>query len=110
MNKKHFLVIEEQTSRRTINLESTTCSIGRDRNNQIVLNSSRVSRYHAILLRITIPGTDEQQFFRIIDGDLKGQRSKNGFKVNGNSCLSYDLQHGDVISFCEDIIATYCSN
>ncbi len=107
MNKKHFLVIEDQTSQRTVYLESTTCSIGRDRNNQIVINSPRISRYHAILLRITIPGNDEQQFFRIIDGDLKGRRSKNGFKVNGNFCLSYDLQHGDVISFCEDAIATY---
>ena len=104
--KKHFLVIEDQKNRCTINLESKTCSIGRDPHNLIALNSPQVSRYHATLLRITIPGTESYQF-RIIDGDLKGRRSKNGFKVNGNVCFSYDLQHGDVITFCEDITATY---
>ncbi len=108
MNKKHFLIIKEPTSQRTINLESTTCSIGRDANNLIVIDSPRVSRYHATLLRITISDSDNH-LFRIIDGDLKGRRSKNGFKVNGNVCLSYDLKHGDVISFCEDITATYYS-
>ena len=104
--KQHFLVIKDRQNQRIINLESETCSIGRNPDNPIVLNSPRVSRYHAILLRITRPGSDSYQF-RIIDGDLKGRRSKNGFKVNGNDCLSYDLQHGDVITFCEDITATY---
>jgi signal transduction histidine kinase/pSer/pThr/pTyr-binding forkhead associated (FHA) protein len=110
MNKlppqKHFLVIEDQKTRCTLSLESETCSIGRDPHNLIVLNSPKISRYHATLLRITLPGTDSYQF-RIIDGDLKGRRSRNGFKVNGNVCFSYDLQPGDVITFCEDITATY---
>ncbi|MGL5940266.1 MAG: ATP-binding protein [Waterburya sp.] len=110
MNKlqpqKHFLIIEERKTQRTLSLESETCSIGRDPHNLIVLDSPKVSRHHATLLRITIPGTDSHQF-RIIDGDLKGRRSKNGFKVNGNVCFSYDLKHGDVITFCEDITATY---
>ena len=105
--KKHSLVIEEgEKNQRTINLESKTCSIGRHPNNLIVLDSPQISRYHATLLRITIPGAEGDRF-RIIDGDLKGRRSKNGFKVNGNMCFSYDLQHGDVITFCEDITATY---
>ncbi|MGL6339989.1 MAG: FHA domain-containing protein, partial [Waterburya sp.] len=104
--KKHFLVMEERKTQRTLSLESETCSIGRDPHNLIVLDSPKVSRHHATLLRITIPGTDSYQF-RIIDGDLKGRRSKNGFKVNGNVCFSYDLQHGDVITFCEDITAIY---
>ena len=84
MNKKHFLIIEEPTSRRTINLQSTTCLIGRDANNLIILNSPLVSRYHASLLRITISGNGNQQFYRIIDGDLNGKRSSNSFKVNNN--------------------------
>ena len=104
--KQHYLVIKDRKNQRIINLESETCSIGRNPDNSIVLNSAQVSRYHAILLRITIPGSENYQF-RIIDGDLKGRRSKNGFKVNGHDCLSYDLQHGDVITFCEDITATY---
>jgi pSer/pThr/pTyr-binding forkhead associated (FHA) protein len=87
-------------------LESATCSIGRDEKNLIVLNSPKISRYHATLLRITTPGADSHQF-RIIDGDLNGRRSRNGIEVNGNRCFSYDLQDGDVISFCEGIIAKY---
>ncbi len=110
MNKlhvqKHFLVIEDQKAKRTINLESETCSLGRDPHNSIVLKSPRISRYHATLLRITIPGTEGDRF-RIIDGDLTGKRSKNGFKVNDHICFSYDLQDGDVITFDDDIIATY---
>ena len=105
--KKHLLVVEESNDkRRIIDLESTTYSIGRDSSNSIVLDSSQISRYHATLLRITIPGTNDFQF-RIIDGDLKGRRSKNGFRVNSKVCFSYDLQHNDVITFGEDIIATY---
>lgn len=105
--KKHLLTIEESNkNRRIINLESTTYSIGRDYSNLIIIDSSQISRHHATLLRITIPGTENHQF-RIIDGDLKGRRSKNGFKVNGNVCFSYDLQNNDVITFSDDIIATY---
>ena len=103
---KHCLVINNNQKQSTINLESETYSIGRDPHNSIVLNSPKISRYHATLLRIAIAGTDSYQF-RIIDGNLKGKRSKNGFKVNDKSCLSYDLQDGDVIDFGARIIATY---
>lgn len=107
--KKHLLIIEESNNeQRVINLESATYSIGRDLNNLIVISSSQMSRYHATLLRITIPGTNDFQF-RIIDGDLKGRRSRNGFKVNENACVSHDLQNNDVITFGKNIIATYKS-
>ncbi len=105
-SQKHFLVIKEQNTQRTIQLESETCSIGRDPHNTIVLNSALISRYHATLLRISISVT-ENDIFRIIDGDLTGQRSTNGFKVNNNTCFSYDLQDGDVITFADNITATY---
>ena len=103
---KHFLVIKNKKSKYTINLESTTYSIGRAPDNLIVLNSPNVSRYHATLLRITTPRTESYQF-RIIDGDLNHKRSRNGIKVNGKTCFSYDLQHDDVITFSENITATY---
>ncbi|MDJ0592346.1 MAG: ATP-binding protein [Pleurocapsa sp. MO_226.B13] len=103
---KHFLVIENDKEQSTLHLESETYSIGRDPHNSIILNAPKISRYHATLLRIAIAGTDSYQF-RIIDGNLKGKRSRNGFKVNGKSCLSYDLQDGDVIDFGDRITATY---
>ena len=106
--QRHQLIIQNQGDRRTVDLESATCSIGRDPNNPIVLDSAKISRYHATLLRITTAGSDNYQF-RIIDGDLNGRRSTNGIEVNGKSCLSHDLQDGDVITFYEGITATYKS-
>ena len=103
---KHLLVIKNQENQRTINLESATYSIGRDEKNSIILDSPKISRCHATLLRITIPGTDSHQF-RIIDGDLNGKRSRNGIEVNNKSCFSYDLQDGDVITFHEGTTASY---
>ena len=103
---KHLLVIKNQGNQRIINLESATYSIGRDEKNSIVLDSPKISRCHATLLRITIPGTDSHQF-RIIDGDLNGKRSRNGIEVNNKSCFSYDLQDGDVITFYEGTTACY---
>ena len=105
-SSKHQLIIQNQSDRRTVNIESATCSIGRDPKNNIVLDSPKISRYHATLLRITSPGTDSYHF-RIIDGDLNGKRSTNGIEVNGKSCFSYDLQDGDVITFYQGITASY---
>ena len=104
--QRHQLIIQNQSDRRTVELESATCSIGRDPNNPIVLDSPKISRHHATLLRIATSGSDNYQF-RIIDGDLNGKRSTNGIEVNGTSCLSHDLQDGDVITFYEGITATY---
>lgn len=67
---EHLLVVEDQLGKRTIVLESATCSIGRDSTNFIVLKSSKVSRHHATLLRVTISETS-QHLFRLIDGDLQ---------------------------------------
>ena len=104
---KHQLIIQSmEKERRIVNLESATCSIGRDPQNLIVLNSPKISRYHATLLRITSNKADNYHF-RIIDGDLNGRRSTNGIKINGQACLSYDLQDGDVVTFYQGITATY---
>ncbi len=105
-SNRHCLVIRNGQTERTINLESATYSIGRAADNPIVLKSPKVSRYHATLLRITTPGNDGYRF-RIIDGDLNHRRSRNGIKVNGRACFAYDLQPNDVITFAENITATY---
>ncbi len=103
---EHLLVIEDSQGKRTIALEAATCSVGRDLTNSIVLYSHLVSRHHATLVRLTMPETITY-LFRIIDGNLKGKRSKNGLIVNGSRCFSHDLQHGDVISFGGDVRARY---
>lgn len=95
---RHLLVIKDLQGQRTIPLQEATYSLGRDSRNAIVLRSRSVSRQHAILLRVTVPETD-QYAFRIIDGSFKGKRSTNGLFVNGTKCFSHDLMHGDVIEF-----------
>ncbi|BAY40582.1 diguanylate cyclase/phosphodiesterase with FHA and GAF sensor [Nostoc sp. NIES-2111] len=95
---RHILVVQDLQGQRTIPLQEATYSIGRHNSNAIVIYSRSVSRQHAILLRVTIPGTD-QCSFRIIDGNFKGQGSTNGLFVNGTKCYSHNLQHGDVITF-----------
>jgi len=102
----HYLVISDGQGKRVIPLESSTYSIGRDPNNSIPLKSRWVSRQHAILLRVTLPDSNNY-LFRIIDGDLQGKRSTNGLLINGRSQISYDLKHGDVINFGKDIEAHY---
>ena len=102
----HLMVVEDRQGKRTIALKASTCSIGRDPANSIVLNSNLISRQHAILLRMTTPNTDTY-FFRIVDGDLQGKRSTNGLIVNGKRCFSHDLKHGDVIVLGNDVKARY---
>ena len=103
---KHFLIIKNGEDKRTIDLESATYSIGRAIDNPIVLDSPKISRYHATLLRIITPKSNGHHF-RIIDGDLNHRRSRNGIKVNGSACFAHNLQHDDVISFADKITATY---
>ncbi|WP_414565773.1 EAL domain-containing protein [Anabaena sp. CCY 9613] len=95
---RHLLVVQDLQGQRTIPLQEATYSMGRHRNNSIVLRSASVSRQHAILLRVTIPDTD-QYGFRIIDGNFTGKSSTNGLLVNGSKCFSHNLKHGDVIIF-----------
>jgi diguanylate cyclase (GGDEF)-like protein len=103
---RHLLVIQDFQGQHTIPLQETTYSLGRDSRNSIVLNAPSVSRQHALLLRVTVPET-QQYRFRIVDGNLKGKRSTNGLFVNGIPCSSQDLKHGDLIEFGNQAQATY---
>ncbi|MFQ4142864.1 EAL domain-containing protein [Chlorogloeopsis sp. ULAP02] len=94
----HLLVVQDLQGQRTIPLKEATYSLGRDSRNAIVLRSRSVSRQHAILLRVTLPETD-QYAFRIVDGSFKGKQSTNGLFINGTKCFSHDLQHGDLVEF-----------
>ncbi|HCF26618.1 MAG TPA: histidine kinase [Cyanobacteria bacterium UBA11049] len=106
---QHLLLIEDNQGKRTLKLEGATYSIGRDSTNSIVLHSKLVSRQHAILLRISIPET-ASYLFRLIDGNLQGNRSTNGVTVNGQRCFSHDLKHGDAIVFGLDVKVRYYAN
>ncbi len=106
---RHWLEIEDNQGKRTVILEDTTCTVGRESTNSIVLHSVLVSRQHAILLRVTTPEASNH-FFRLIDGNLQGKPSTNGIAVNYKPCFSHDLKHGDAIVFGGDVEARYCNN
>ncbi|MBE9199459.1 MULTISPECIES: EAL domain-containing protein [unclassified Nodularia (in: cyanobacteria)] len=95
---RHLLVVQDSQGQQIIPLHEATYSLGRHRENSIVLRSPSVSRQHAILLRVTIAETDQYRF-RIIDGNFTGRGSSNGLLVNGTKCFSHNLKHGDVIIF-----------
>lgn len=103
---RHILLINASSKRKVVSLEASTYFIGRDPDNSIYIDSKWVSRQHAILLRVTAPNTINYAF-RVVDGDLRGNRSTNGLWVNGKRCFSHDLRHGDEIIFAKEVTAKY---
>jgi len=101
MNKsqqiKHILMLESPTFRKTFLLEENTYTIGRTSLNSIPISSKTISRTHALLLKVTYPQQPEKDFFWLIDGDFKGNKSTNGLFVNGKRCFYHQLKPGDII-------------
>ena len=69
-----------------ITLESNRISIGREGDNDVILNEPTVSKYHARL-------NFENDYF------LTDLRSANGTYINGRKILHNKLTDGDVINF-----------
>ena len=103
---RHVLIIDDNSGRRTISLEAATYSLGRDPSCALVLHSNYVSRQHAILLRVPIPGK-ASHLYRLLDGNSRGELSTNGLSINGVRKTSHDLNHGDTIVFSRDVSAIY---
>ncbi|MGB7415014.1 MAG: FHA domain-containing protein [Thermosynechococcaceae cyanobacterium] len=103
--ERHVIVIDDG-NRRAISLDAAAYAIGRDQSNAIVLNSSTISRKHAMLLRLPIPGENRYRY-RLIDGDPTGKPSANGIFVNEQRCSSHELVNGDTLSFGRKIRASY---
>ncbi|MEB3310716.1 MAG: EAL domain-containing protein [Snowella sp.] len=104
---RHILVIEDQKARRIISLEDPTYSIGRESSNDIIIYDQVVSRYHATLIRIKPSPKVDNYCYRILDGDLEGNRSRNGLMINGKNMESHELKHGDVVFFGSQSKASY---
>ncbi|MBE9169401.1 EAL domain-containing protein [Pleurocapsales cyanobacterium LEGE 06147] len=102
----HILVIEDTKAKRIVLLKGNVYSLGRASDNAIVIHDPLVSRYHATVIGETqLPLQNNS--FRIIDGDLQGNRSTNGVIINGKNCSSHILKHGDSIIFSRQSKATY---
>jgi pSer/pThr/pTyr-binding forkhead associated (FHA) protein len=103
--ERHVLVINDG-KRRAIALEAAAYSLGRDSSNAIVLNVDTISRQHAMLLRLPVPGT-RQYRYRVIDGNTQGKPSANGVFINGTPCRSQEIENGDIVRFGHTVEASY---
>jgi diguanylate cyclase (GGDEF)-like protein len=102
----HILILEDSQGRRTIPLEESKYSIGRQPGNDIVLQSKQASRKHATLVRKTSSSSNRYAYW-ILDGDLEGNKSHNGIFINGDKCLIHELKNGDLINFGCEVNASY---
>ena len=102
----HILTVEDPSFIRDIQLDAATYSIGRHSSNDIVLSCQKTSRNHATLLRRTDVKTNQSSYW-ILDGDLQGNRSRNGIYINGKKGLVHELQSGDVVHFSGDASIEY---
>ncbi len=100
----HVLVVHAEGEAKAYTLDAATYSIGRDPSNSVVLNHDLISRQHAILMRIP---AGNGYTYQIMDGNLVGEPSRNGITVNGQKCLTHDLEDGDQILFPGQIKAEY---
>ncbi|EAZ90016.1 EAL domain-containing protein [Crocosphaera chwakensis] len=103
---RHLIVIEDQKYRQTISLEEETYSIGRHTKNSIVIHSQQASRRHGTLMKRKNRRNNTYSYW-IIDGDLDGNKSRNGIYINGEQCLIKELKNGDLINFGCEVNATY---
>ena len=102
----HVLIVEDPSFIKEFGLEAATYSIGRHSSNDIALSSQKTSRHHATLLKRTDAKTNQYSYW-ILDGDLQGNRSRNGIYINGKKTLVHELKHDDVVQFSADVLAKY---
>jgi len=105
----HILTVEDPSFTREIQLDAATYSIGRHSSNDIVLSCQKTSRNHATLLKRTDAKTNQSSYW-ILDGDLQGNRSRNGIYINGKKGLVHELQSGDIVHFSGDASVKYKSS
>ncbi len=101
----HILIVKDDRGQRRVVLEKDVYSIGRDPSCDIRLYSLFVSRHHATLVRIH--QDDGKDFYRIVDGNLKGKPSSNGLLIKDKKFQSYELQNEVEVIFGPEVQAVY---
>lgn len=104
-HQNHLLIIQDDSGRHEISLESPKYVIGRDPNCDIRLVSQFVSRRHATLVQLS--NDDGSCSYRIVDGVPAGKPSSNGLLINGHKLRAHNLQHEDRVVFGPTVSATY---
>ena len=103
--EEHVLIVFDGRGKKEIFLSETAYSLGRGQHCDIRLQSQFVSRHHATLIRQSHNETED--YYRIIDGDLKGKTSVNGLLVNERKVSFHDLKNGDKVVFGPQVSAIY---
>ncbi len=94
----YLLILEDNKEHNLIYLEDSAYQIGRRHNADIILRDLSVSRNHATIIK-EYNQEDNLFFYKIVDGNLSGQKSKNGLIINHNKFEEKYLEHGDLIIF-----------
>ena len=102
--EEHILIVTDGKGHREIQLVDETYSLGRGVQCDIVLQSQFVSRHHATLIRRK---NEEENYYRIIDGNTEGKTSVNGLLVDGKKVRFHDLKHGDKVILGPQVEAVY---
>ena len=106
---RHVLIVESPESRRAVSLNSHVFSIGRNPNNDLVINDPLASRHHATVawMRYTEDGQKADYSYWIIDGKGKRKRSRNGIIINSKKKSLHRLCAGDIIRIGDGIKISY---
>ncbi|MBW4519730.1 MAG: FHA domain-containing protein [Scytolyngbya sp. HA4215-MV1] len=100
-----LLLISDTKGNREFLLDKELYIIGRDSKCDIRLVSPFVSRHHATLVRFQ--EANGASYYRIVDGDLRGQPSTNGILINGRKLTSHKLKNEDEIVFAPNVMIVY---
>ena len=103
--EEHILIVFDGKGQKEVVLSETAYSLGRGQNCDIRIQSQFVSRHHATLIKRS--PNDTEEYYRIIDGDLKGKTSVNGLLVNQRKVSFHDLKNGDKVVFGPQVSAVY---
>lgn len=106
VQQKHWFIVEDDHGRREYALDAPIYSIGRHPKCDIQIFSQFISRRHATLVQF--PNEDGSFYYRLIDGNLRGNPSANGLRINGKKMPERELRHGDEIEFGANVRAIYC--
>ncbi|AFZ54904.1 diguanylate cyclase domain-containing protein [Cyanobacterium aponinum] len=94
----YLLIVEDSQEHHLCYLENSIYEIGRRHDADIILRDLSVSRTHATIVK-EYNQEENLFFYKIIDGSLSGNKSKNGLVINNKKFGSKYLEHGDLIIF-----------
>jgi diguanylate cyclase (GGDEF)-like protein/PAS domain S-box-containing protein len=102
----YVLIIEDGNDQRLIYLKEDIYEIGRRSDATITLHDRAVSRHHATIVKEYNQG-ENIFFYKIFDGNLSDQFSRNGLIINDKKYQNKYLENGDLIKFSDLAKARY---